>query len=138
MNDVHFMSKKTDRETPTPLFDKLNQEFGFTLDVCATDENAKCGQYFTPKENGLYKSWAGNVCWMNPPYGRDIKNWVRKAHEEAKNGIVTVGLLPARTDTYWFHDYIYGKFEIRFLRGRINFSGHKNPAPFPSMIVVFR
>jgi len=135
---VMFSSKKTEWETPRALFDELNREFGFTLDVCALPENAKCDLFFAPKTDGLSQSWKGHMCWMNPPYGREIGKWVKKAYEESQRGATVVCLLPARTDTRWFHDYIYGKAEIRFLRGRIKFVGSENSAPFPSMIVIYR
>jgi phage N-6-adenine-methyltransferase len=136
--DVMFSSKTDEWETPQALFDELNREFGFTLDVCALPENAKCDLFFTPKTDGLSQSWKGHMCWMNPPYGREIGKWVKKAYEESQRGATVVCLLPARTDTRWFHDYIYGKAEIRFLRGRIKFVGAENSAPFPSMIVIYR
>jgi phage N-6-adenine-methyltransferase len=130
-----LFSSKTDLwETPQDLFNKLNAEFHFTLDACAIPENAKCRNYYTPEQNGLAQSWAG-VVWCNPPYGRKVGDWVCKA---AESHCTVVMLLPARTDTRWFHDYIYGKTEIRFIRGRLHFGGSKNSAPFPSMIVVFR
>jgi len=139
MNPVLFSSKKTEWETPQALFDELDREFGFTLDVCALPENAKCDLFFTPETDGLSQSWKGHICWMNPPYGKEIGRWVEKAYRESKqNGTTVVCLLPARTDTRWFHDYIYGKAEIRFLRGRIKFVGAENSAPFPSMIVIYR
>ena len=123
-------------ETPQELFDELDREFHFTLDVCAVPENAKCERYFTPAQNGLKQDWTrGGTVYMNPPYGREIGLWVRKA---AECGVTAVCLLPARTDTAWFHDYIYGKAEIRFIRGRLKFGNSKNSAPFPSMIVIFR
>jgi phage N-6-adenine-methyltransferase len=114
----------------------MAQEFAFDVDVCALPENAKVGRYFTPQENGLAQEWRG-VCWMNPPYGRGIGAWVRKAYESAQDGATVVCLLPARTDTAWFHDYCQ-RGEIRFLRGRLKFGGSKNSAPFPSMVVIFR
>lgn len=139
MNPVLFSSKKNEWETPQALFDELDREFGFTLDVCALPENAKCDLFFNPETDGLSQSWKGHTCWMNPPYGKEIGRWVEKAYHESKqNGTTVVCLLPARTDTRWFHDYIYGKAEIRFLRGRIKFVGAENSAPFPSMIVIYR
>lgn len=133
-----FSSQKTEWETPQPLFDTLNREFRFTTDVCALRENAKCERYFTPEINGLNQAWDG-CCWMNPPYGRKITGkWVEKAHRESLNNTTVVCLLPARTDTKWFHDYIYGKAEIRFIKGRLKFGGCQNAAPFPSMIVIFK
>ena len=121
-------------ETPQEFFDRLNEEFHFTLDVCALPENAKCSRYYTPEDNGLLMPWDG-VCWCNPPYGREITKWVKKA-SECKSAVVM--LLPARTDTRWFHDYIYHKAEIRFLKGRLKFGNAKNSAPFPSMVVIFK
>ena len=136
--DVMFSSKTDLRETPQILFDQLNNEFHFNLDVCALPENTKCAAYYTPEMNGLVQPWYGN-CWCNPPYGRKIGEWVKRAHNYAMEGITTVMLLPARTDTQWFHDYILNpKREIRFIRGRLKFGDSKNSAPFPSMVVVFR
>lgn len=132
-----FSSASCEWETPQDLFDALNDEFHFTLDACATPQNAKCKRYYTKHEDGLKQPWEG-VVWCNPPYGRTIGEWVRKASEAAKAGAVVVMLIHARTDTRWFHDYIYGKAEIRFLRGRLKFGGSKNNAPFPSMVVVFK
>ena len=124
-------------ETPQDFFDKLNEEFHFTLDVCALPENAKCKKYYTPKENSLCQEWAG-VCFMNPPYGRQIGKWIKKAYEVSVHGGATVVcLIPARTDTAWWHDYAM-KGEVRFLRGRLKFGGAKNSAPFPSAVIVFR
>jgi len=134
-----FSSTTDEWETPQDLFDELNKEFGFTLDVCATEQNAKVNKYYTKSTNGLNSAWYNNICWMNPPYGRAIGNWVRKAFlENHINHVLTVCLLPARTDTKWFHDYIYNKAEIRFLKGRLKFGDSKNSAPFPSMIVIFK
>lgn len=136
--DVMFSSKTDLWETPQEFFDELDREFHFDLDVCALPENAKCARYYTPEQDGLSRPWDG-VCWCNPPYGRDIGKWVQKAYEENKkeNNFIVM-LLPARTDTKWFHDYIYGKAEIRFVKGRLKFGESKNSAPFPSMVVVFR
>ncbi len=135
--DVMFSSKTDLWETPQDFFDRLNEEFHFDLDVCALPANAKCERYFTPEMDGLSQQWKG-VCWCNPPYGREIGAWVQKASYEATVGQTVVMLLPARTDTRWFHDWIYGKAEISFIRGRLKFGGCKNSAPFPSMVVVFR
>lgn len=136
MNDVLFSSKSVVWETPQDLFDKLNEEFHFDLDVCALPENAKCEKYYTPEDDGLSQPWNG-VCWCNPPYGRTIGKWIQKAYETFAGGGTVVMLLPARTDTKWFHEYIYNKAEIRFIKGRLKFGNSKNAAPFPSMIVVF-
>ena len=136
MNDVLFSSKSVVWETPQDLFDKLNAEFHFDLDVCALPENAKCEKYYTPEDDGLLQPWNG-TCWCNPPYGRTIGKWIQKAYETFAGGGTVVMLLPARTDTKWFHEYIYNKAEIRFIKGRLKFGNSKNVAPFPSMIVVF-
>jgi phage N-6-adenine-methyltransferase len=133
---LHFSSQTDLWETPQDLYNKLNMEFGFTLDVCATPQNAKCVRFFTVADDGLTQPWTG-VCWMNPPYGRTIKHWVKKAYESSLAGALVVCLLPARTDTAWWHDYVV-KGEVRFIRGRLKFGGQKNSAPFPSAIVIFR
>lgn len=135
--DVLFSSKTDLWETPKDFFDKLDDEFHFDLDVCALPENAKCKRYFTPEMDGLSQPWEG-VCWCNPPYGREVWRWVAAGQAASAAGATVVMLLPARTDTKWFHDWIYGKAEVRFIRGRLKFGGCKNSAPFPSMVVVFR
>ncbi|MBQ7886418.1 MAG: adenine methyltransferase [Clostridia bacterium] len=128
-----------DWETPDELFEELNREFRFTVDVASTHENAKVRRHYTPEENGLLQDWGGETAWCNPPYGRELPKWIKKCAEEAgSNGATVVMLIPARTDTKAFHDHIYGKAEIRFLKGRLKFKGAKNGAPFPSMVVVFR
>ena len=139
MNTVIMFSIKTDLwETPQDLFESLDNEFHFGTDVCAIADNAKCCTYFTPDQDGLAQEWSG-ACWCNPPYGRSVGQWVKKALDSAhKNGATVVMLLPVRTDTKWFHRYIYGKAEIRFVQGRLKFGGQKNSAPFPSMVVIFR
>lgn len=130
------MSSKTDEwSTPQDLFDLLDSEFGFTLDVCATPENAKCDEFFTREDDGLSQDWTG-TCWMNPPYGSEIGQWVEKAHSAATSGTTVVCLVPARTDTGWWWDHArYG--EVRFLRGRLRFGGSDTGAPFPSAVVIF-
>ncbi|TDI81162.1 MAG: adenine methyltransferase [Caldithrix sp.] len=132
---VHFSSRRNSWETPQALFDKLNEEFYFELDVCATLENAKCKKYYSPAEDGLKQEWKG-VCWMNPPYGREIGKWLKKAYESALAGTTVVCLVPARTDTAWWFDYCV-RGEIRFIKGRLKFGGSMNAAPFPSAIIVF-
>ena len=138
MNNVHFSSKTNEWSTPQDFFDKLNNEFGFTLDPCATKESAKCSKFFTYADDGLSQDWSGETVFCNPPYGRVLKDWVKKCSEE--NTIVTVMLIPARTDTRYFHQYIYGvkNVKIRFLKGRLKFGDSKNSAPFPSMVVIFK
>lgn len=134
--NVMFSSKSDLWETPQDLFDKLDAEFRFTLDVCALPENAKCPKYYTPEQDGLSQPWTG-VVWCNPPYGRDVGAWVRKAAQSALEGATVVMLLPARTDTAWYQDYIDPFVRPRFIRGRLKFGGAKNSAPFPSMVVAF-
>lgn len=139
-NDVMFSSRTDMWETPQDFFDELNSEFHFTLDVCAVPENAKCEKFYTPDDDGLSQPWDG-VVYCNPPYGRDIGKWILTASiASGARGATVVMLLPARTDTRWFHDYIYQKerVEIRFLRGRLKFGNSKNSAPFPSMLAIFR
>lgn len=130
-----FSSKSCEWETPIAFFKALDARYHFTLDVCATRENAKCEAYFTREDDGLSQKWHG-ICWMNPPYGREIAKWVRKAYETSLQGGTVVCLLPARTDTAWWHDYCM-KGDILFIRGRLKFGGSANPAPFPSAVVVF-
>lgn len=135
MNAGMYSSATCEWETTQWLFDKLDAAYHFDLDVCARPENAKCRRYYTPEQDGLTQDWSG-VCWMNPPYGREIGKWVRKAYETAVQGGTVVCLLPARTDTAWWHDYCM-RGNIEFLRGRLKFGNAKNSAPFPSAIVVF-
>lgn len=139
MNKVLFSSDNDVWATPQNLFDELDQEFNFTLDPCALPDNAKCAKYYTPAEDGLAQSWGGEQVFCNPPYGRKIYDWVRKAYNESKKpGTTVVMLIPARTDTRYFHDFIYHQAkEIRFIKGRLKFGNAKNAAPFPSMIVIF-
>lgn len=138
MNKDLMFSSKTDMwETPHDFFDKLDDEFHFTLDVCATPENAKCEKFYTEQDDGLSKPWTG-VVWCNPPYGKGISRWILAANAARAAGNTVVMLLPARTDTRWFHDLVLGKAEIRFVRGRLKFGGSNNSAPFPSMVAVFR
>ena len=135
--DIRFSSLTDLWYTPQYIFDNLNQEYNFTLDVCATSENTKCNIYFTEEDNALIQEWIG-ICWMNPPYGRNISKWIKKAYESAQKGATVVCLLPAKTDTAWWHDFITKSSEIRFIKGRLKFGDCANPAPFPSVIVVFR
>jgi phage N-6-adenine-methyltransferase len=125
--------------TPQEFFDALDSEFSFDLDVCAQFWNAKCLRYFSPEQDGLRKQWAG-TCWMNPPYGREIEEWIQKAYEESLRGCTVVCLIPARTETAWFHDYCL-KGEVRFVRKRIWFTdinGRTGRPRFGSAIVIFR
>lgn len=138
--DVHFSSKTVIWETPQDFFDKLDAEFRFTTDVCALPENAKCARYYTPEQDGLRQNWTG-TCWMNPPYGREIAAWVKKAYESAQAGATVVCLLPSRTDTRWWHNYVMRADDVRFIRGRLKFSKgggtQASNAPFPNAVVVF-
>jgi phage N-6-adenine-methyltransferase len=134
--NVHFSSATEMWATPQEFFDKYNSIYNFQVDVCASPENAKCDQYFTEEDNGLEQEWEGS-CWMNPPYGRTIKSWMKKAYESSLEGATVVCLVPSRTDTVWWHDYAV-KGDIEFIKGRLKFGGHKNPAPFPSAVVVFK
>jgi len=137
MDKVHFSSKTDDWYTPQDFYDKLNSEFNFTLDVCASIENAKCSKFFTEADNGLVQKWYG-VCWMNPPYGREISKWTKKAVEEFKAGCTVVCLVPSRTDTIWWHELTEHATQIRFIKGRLKFGGSKIPAPFPSAVIVLK
>lgn len=139
MNTALFSTGKNNWETPQELFDELNAEYHFTVDVCASAENAKCSRYFSPWDDGLAQDWGGETAWCNPPYSANRQDaFVRKCFAESeKPGTTVVALLPARTDTKRFHEYIYQHAEIRFIRGRITFVGAENPAPFPSMIVIW-
>lgn len=143
LNKGMFTSAKDDWATPSDLFQALNERFGFDLDPCASPTNAKCRRYFTRSDDGLSHPWSGNV-FMNPPYGRVLGDWVRKAHEEVTSGRanVVVALIPARTDTAYWHDFVMKAEEIILLRGRVHHdhAGHDGPAhnaPFPSAAVVF-
>lgn len=132
-----YTSNSEEWATPQDFFDRLDEEFHFTLDPCATAENAKCEKYYTKEQNGLSQDWTGETVFCNPPYGNEIGKWCRKCLEHSESGGVAVMLIPARTDTKVFHEYIYGKAEIRFIRGRLHFNGSKWNAPFPSMVVVY-
>lgn len=131
-----FTSNDPNWETPQNLYEQLNAEFHFTTDVCATGETAKCEAYYTPETDGLSQTWQG-VCWMNPPYGKEISKWLQKAYNESLKGAVVVCLIPSRTDTKYWHDYCMKAAEIRFIKGRLKFGGSTKPAPFPSAIIVF-
>lgn len=139
--EVMFSSKSDQWATPQYFYDELNKEFGFTLDPCADETNHKCEFYYTKEQDGLKQIWDCEFVFCNPPYGREIGSWVKKCYEEVnvlKRCSLAVMLIPARTDTKWFHEYIYGKAEIRFIKGRLKFGGSKNSAPFPSMVVIFK
>jgi phage N-6-adenine-methyltransferase len=133
---VHFSSATDLWSTPQDFYDTLNDEFGFTLDPCATHDNAKTLMYYTEEDDGLAQDWTGEIVFMNPPYGRVIGDWMKKAKE---SNATVVCLVPARTDTRWWHDHVIGGgAEVRFIKGRLKFGGQKNSAPFPSAVVIFR
>jgi len=137
-----MFSSKTDKwATPQDFYNKLNEEFHFTLDPCADEYDHKCEKYFTAEDDGLKQDWSGNTVFCNPPYGnKETGWWTQKCWEEAQKPNTTVVLLiPARTDRKSFHQYIYNKpnVEIRFIKGRLKFGDSKDPAPFPSMVVIF-
>lgn len=138
MERVLFKSDSDEWTTPDDVFESLDAEFSFNLDPCATDQNHKCHLYYTKEENGLLQNWGGMQVFCNPPYSK-IGEWVKKCYQESlKPNTVVVLLIPARTDTKYFHDYILHRSEIRFIKGRLRFSGAEFNAPFPSMIVIFR
>lgn len=149
INEALYSSKTDEHPTPQWFFDVLNEEFRFTLDPCATHENAKCAKYFTRDEDGLSQDWRGHVVFMNPPYGRTIGQWMRKAYESSQDGATVVCLVPARTDTRWWRDYV-GYYdwttgtqvnhasEVRLVTGRLKFGDAKHTAPFPSAVVIYR
>lgn len=145
MNKALLSSKNMCWCTPTEFFAELDREFHFDLDPAATEKSAKCANFYTPTDDGLSKDWGGRRVFCNPPYGRAIRDWVKKGYEESrKPGTIVVMLIPARTDTTYFHDYIFhGKAdEVRFLRGRLKFTNEdgdaKDAAPFPSAVIVWR
>lgn len=134
--DSVFLSSQTvEWPTPQALFDKLDAEFHFTVDVAATPTNTKCAKFYTVDDDGLSQDWTGETVWCNPPYGPQLTHWVYKA---ATSDATTVMLLPARTDVKWFHNYVLNRAEIRFIKGRVTFGDATAPAPFPCMVLVFR
>ena len=135
--NLMFSSEDMTWSTPQEFFDKLNEEFNFTLDPCCVPSTAKCNIYFTPEVDGLKQSWEGHTVFMNPPYGREINKWLRKAYEESLKGTIVVCLIPSRTDTKYWHDYCMKASEIRFIKGRLKFGNSVNSAPFPSAVVIF-
>lgn len=150
MNNALFSSKNMDWCTPVDFFQQLDAEFHFDLDAAASDKNAKCTRYFTKKEDGLKMDWGGYHVFCNPPYGREIAKWVQKAWAESrKYNTLVVMLIPARTDTEYWHNYIFNKaMDIRFIKGRLKFTdangtpyqdkkGRPMGAPFPSAVVVW-
>jgi site-specific DNA-methyltransferase (adenine-specific) len=149
VNAGMFTSTTDDWPTPADLFEALDREFRFTLDPCASPANAKCENFYTVDDNGLDQEWEGSV-FMNPPYGREISKWIAKAHEASKAGATVVCLIPARTDTAYWHDHVMKASEVRFVRSRLHFDNPSHQerkangqatahnAPFPSAVIVFK
>lgn len=137
--ELHFSSAEESWETPQEFFNNLNKVYKFTLDVCAEPHNKKCDNFLSKEDDALSVDWdkLSLCCWMNPPYGRTIGKWMQKAYEESLKGVTVVCLVPSRTDTKWWHDFAM-KGEIEFIKGRLKFNNHKNSAPFPSAVVVFK
>lgn len=133
-----YSSRSEEWATPQDFFDALHGEFGFTLDPCTSPEAAKCDRYYTKEQDGLVHDWERNTVFCNPPYGRRIGPWARKCHEASLKGATVVLLVHARTDTRWFHDWVYGKAELRFVKGRLKFGDGRQSAPFPSLVAIFR
>ncbi len=134
---IHFSSLTCEWATPQWLFNEFNELYNFDIDICATKENAKCAKYYTEEDDALKQEWLGNI-WMNPPYGIGIKEWIKRAYEAAQAGATVVCLLPSRTDTKWWHDYVMHAYEVIYIRGRLKFGDSKNSAPFPSCVVIFK
>ena len=133
-----YSCRTDDWPTPQAFFDQLNREFKFTLDPCASAENAKCRWFFTREDDGLKQNWRSHRVFCNPPYGKAMRDWARKCYEASQGGALVALLAHARTDTRWFHDWVYGKAdEIRFVRGRLKFGDESQSAPFPSLIAIF-
>lgn len=133
-----YTSNSDEWATPQDFYSKLDAEFGFDLDVCATSANHKTDDYFTIEDDGLSKDWGGHKVWCNPPYSA-VAKWAKKCYEEGCKPYTTVVMLvPSRTDTRWFQDYCLHRAEIRFVRGRLRFNDSSTNAPFPSMVVIFR
>lgn len=140
VDNALFSSKSLEWETPQWLFDTLDNEFKFDVDVCASPVNHKLIPYLDIHRNSLTIPWSEHyrTCWMNPPYGRGIGKWMCKAYEESLKGCTVVCLVPSRTGTRWFHDWVLGKADIRFLKGRLKFGSSKNSAPFDSILAIYR
>jgi phage N-6-adenine-methyltransferase len=139
--NVHFSMQSNEWTTPQYLYDELNKEFGFTLDPCCSKQSAKCDNYYTKEDDGLIQDWSKDIVFMNPPYGREIAVWIEKAYKESLRGAAVVCLIPARTDTKYWHKFIFPYAEIRFIKGRLKFGGNQKgsgSAPFPSAIVIFK
>jgi len=132
---VFLSSQTVEWSTDEVFFEQVNREFNFTVDVAADSTNAKCERFYDIDSDGLMQNWDGETVWCNPPYGRRIADWIYKA---ATSEATTVLLVPARTDVKWFHEIVIPRAEVRFIKGRLKFGGSKDPAPFPTMLVIFR
>lgn len=133
-----YSSRSEEWATPPNFFASLDAEFGFTLDPCATRQNTKCRNFYTKADNGLAHDWRRHIVFCNPPYGRNIGEWAKKCYLASQAGATVVLLVHSRTDTRFFHDWIYGKAELRFVRGRLKFGDGRQSAPFPSLVAVYR
>lgn len=138
IHEVLYSSRSEEWPTPQHFFDALHAEFHFTLDPCATHENAKAPLYFTREKNGLLQNWGRHRVFCNPPYGKNMREWAHKCWEASLGRALVVLLAHARTDTRWFHESVYGKAEIRFVKGRLKFGDGKQSAPFPSLLAIYR
>lgn len=138
ISNTLYSSRSEEWATPPDFFAELDDEFAFTLDPCATDQNAKCATYFTKAHDGLARDWEQHTVFCNPPYGRKIGLWAEKCYRASLGGATVVLLVHARTDTRFFHDWVYGKAELRFVRGRLKFGDGKQSAPFPSLVAIYR
>jgi len=138
--ETKFISNKQDYETPDEIFKPLNDEFNFTLDVCATYENTKCRDFIPPEVDGLKTSWSklnNEVCWMNPPFN-NIGKWIEKAFNESLRGATVICLVTSKTNTNWWHNFAMKADEIRYIKGRPKFKGCKHGLPLPLSIVIFK
>jgi site-specific DNA-methyltransferase (adenine-specific) len=133
-----YSSRTDEWPTPQSFFDELDAEFHFTLDACATRRNAKCARYYTAAQDGLRQDWGTHRVFCNPPYGGEMRAWACKCFEASRAGALVVLLAHARTDTRWFHGWVYGKAELRFVKGRLRFGDGAQSAPFPSLVAVYR
>ena len=138
IHDSLYSSRSEEWPTPDNFFAELDAEFRFTLDPCATPDNAKCRKFFTKRRDGLKQDWGREIVFCNPPYGRHMREWARKCYEASRGGATVVLLAHARTDTRWFHDWVYGKAELRFVKGRLKFGDGRQSAPFPSLVAIYR
>lgn len=138
IHEALYSSRTDEWPTPQAFFDALDAEFGFTLDPCASPGNTKCQTYFTQEDDGLKQDWGRHRVFCNPPYGKTMREWARKCYEASQAGATIVLLAHSRTDTRWFHEWVYGKAEIRFVKGRLKFGDGTQSAPFPSMVAIFR